>query len=130
MNLVDVQQNINEIDKIYQQRGTIYQYDYQLVEIPIGLRYILSWSLCKPYVEFGIAPKDEFNNKITIEEQINQFNFIGFLATGGDFIISEHFSGFTQLVAVGRYQLNNLRIGEPEERILSLGLEVGIRFYP
>ncbi|MEM8527421.1 MAG: hypothetical protein AAGG68_22460 [Bacteroidota bacterium] len=137
---IDLQQNINEIDKIYQQRGTIYHYNYQIIELPVGLRYIVSWSLCKPYVEAGVAPNiywrtfieeehyQENHNTTIIEEPINRFNFIGFLATGGDFIISKHLSGFTQLV--GRYQLNNLRTSELEERILSMGFEVGIRFYP
>ncbi|MEL6866989.1 MAG: hypothetical protein AAFP19_21370 [Bacteroidota bacterium] len=136
---IDINQDINEIQKIYDEYGTTYRYNYQLLEIPLGLKFVLPKSVCNPFFEVGIAPNyyrktvveqkgpfgESFSN--AIEEDINRWNFVGFLSAGGNFAISNSISGFTQMV--GRYQINSLRKSALSERMISLGIEIGIKYY-
>ena len=64
---------------------------------------------------------------MSIDEDIKKVHYISFLSMGGNFIISDHLSGLTQLIA--RYQLNNLRQSELVEQLVGLGVEVGVRYY-
>lgn len=136
----DVEQDINEIKKVFIPRGPEYKYEYQMIEIPLGVKYTIVGYTCEPYFEAGIAFNfyretlvkeigydEKYTNKTTIEEAINNTNYIGFASVGGNFNLGDNVSGFTQLV--GRYQFNNLRKGILVERIVSLGLEVGFRYY-
>jgi len=139
INEIDISQDINSIKKVYYQQGPDYRYKYQLIEIPFGFKYAISRSFCNPYLEFGVASNFYLQTTVdkrvtergfgrsTIHEEINRINFISFLATGGDFRISNNVSGFSQLVA--RYQLNNLRQGELVEKIISVGMELGVRYH-
>ena len=135
---IDPQQDVNTISKSFMLQGLDYKYKYQLIEIPIACRYVFSGSWCKSFVEIGIHPNfywrtvvketnyEGASNKKIISENINTVNFMGTLAAGGDFIITDEISGFSQLVA--RYQFNNLRTGGLSEKIIGLGLELGLRF--
>ncbi len=135
----DINENINTVEKAYAYEGAEYRYNYRLVEIPLGLRIGFVKSYCEPYIELGVATnfywqtivEKRFNEggkeKSEIKESLRRINYISFFSAGGNFTISNNLSGFTQLV--GRYQLNNLREGALVEKIVSLGLEIGIRYY-
>ena len=131
----DMDQDINQIDKKFSVLGTDYKYNYRFIEIPIGIRYVLNKSICDPYVEFGLASNiylhtniyENDSLKLSKKESISKFNYFGYVSVGGDFEINDQLKGFTQLI--GRYQFNNLRESVLEERIVSLGLETGVRFH-
>jgi hypothetical protein len=136
----ELEQDLNEIEKEYMLRGPEYKYEYQILEIPLGMKYTMVGHTCEPYFEAGIAPtyyretivrevgyEDAYRKETSINENIHPWNFISFAAVGGNFNLSDHWSGFTQLT--GRYQLNNLRKSILTERIISLGLEMGVRYY-
>jgi len=139
---MDPNQNINTIEKTRMiQNASVFHYGYQLVEIPLGLRYTLAKNSCEPFFELGISTnlywrtivrRQKFNQNgyssaIVHEPEINKLNYVGFLSMGGNINLSRNFSAFTQLIA--RYQLNNLRESELVEKIIGLGLEVGVRRY-
>jgi len=136
---IDVNVNINDIKKAFLLNGPEYRYKYQMLEIPLGLKYVISGSKCNPYVEFGASAnlyskttieeisndgKKDFNQ---VKEKINKLNYIGFIGFGGNFYISENISGFSQFML--RYQLNNLRTDDVEERMVAMGLELGIKYH-
>lgn len=142
---IDPEQNINGIEKAYQTEGFHYQYKYQMIAVPLGLKYILNSGTCKPYVEFGVstnfyqrttverrlykAEKNQLLSKdrVFIDEPISQINYFGFISTGGDFVLSENIHGFSQIIA--RYQFNNLRPNSLiSEKIVNLGMELGVRY--
>lgn len=143
---IDPEQNINSISKVYDSNGTHYQFKYQMLVLPIGLKYIISErGNCNPYVEFGISTNfyrktiiegniyESTSNKpidqktVIINEPISKTNFMGFVASGGDFALGRNLHGFSQLVA--RYQFNNLRPDSLiSEKLINLGLEVGMRY--
>lgn len=140
---IDPEQNINSIFKTYQYEGPEYRYKYQMIVVPLGLKYTIGGSFCNPYFELGISSNFYWRtsveerifesnklvdqNTFIIEEPINRTNFIAFIGTGGDFVIANNIHGFTQLMA--RYQLNNLRSDKViVERMVSLGMEVGVRY--
>ena len=140
---IDIHQSLNTIEKQKNNNlgGFIYNYGYQLFEVPLGLRYTLTKNSCEPFFELGISNNLYWRTKIirkkvgrggystTVlkESEINRLNFVGFLSTGGNINLSQDFSLFSQLIA--RYQLNNLRKSELSERIVSIGLEFGVRRY-
>lgn len=139
VNKIDPKTDINLIEKSYQQNGLEYRYNYQMLEIPLGIKYVITGSTCKPYLELALSANFYGNtivkeisyegkviDKVKISENINPVNYIANFSAGGDFIITDKIAGFSQLVA--RYQINNLRIGEIEEKIFGLGLELGIRY--
>ncbi len=136
----DLNQDINTLEKkINLSEGYEFRYNYQMIEMPLGIRYVLSKSFCEPYFETGISTyyyahtlvQKRTNNNILettkIQENIKQFSFIGYFSMGGNFVISRDFSGFTQLI--GRYQLNNLRASNLSEKLVSLGMELGVRYH-
>jgi len=140
---IDLNQSINTIEKQIStnQEGSVFHYGYQLVEIPLGLRYTLTKNSCEPFFELGISTnlywrtivrRQKFNQRgysraIIKEDEINKLNYVGFLSMGGNINLSRNFSAFTQLIA--RYQLNNLRKGKLVEKTFGLGLEFGVRRY-
>jgi hypothetical protein len=136
---IDPKTDINLIEKSYQQNGLEYRYNYQILEVPLGIKYVITGSTCKPYVELAVSANFYGNtivkeisyegkviDKVKISENINPINYIANFSAGGEFIITDKIAGFSQLVA--RYQINNLRIGEIEEKLFGLGLEMGIRY--
>ncbi len=139
INPIDIRANINSIKKSFEPNSYSYRYQYQMIEVPIGIKYVFSKATCMPFIEFGIAPNfyqktvieelpyEGGSTKSSVVEDINKVNFFSFASMGGSFSISNNISGFTQLI--GRYQLNNLRKGALEERVISLGLEVGVKYY-
>ena len=136
---IDPSQDINTIDKSFNSLGSEYKYQYQFIEIPIGLRYSLTNSVCEPFLEGGISSNFYWRTVVTeefyeggskstiVNEEIKTLNYVAYVSVGGNFTISNRLSGFTQLIA--RYQLNDLRKSELIERIFSIGLEVGVRYY-
>lgn len=140
---IDPNQNINTVEKQISrnQEGSTFKYGYQLVEIPLGLRYTLTKSTCEPFFELGVATNVYWRTKVSRqkftqrgnghqivnEKEINRLNFIGFLSIGGNINFTQNISGFTQLIA--RYQLDNFRESALSEKIVSLGLEFGVRRY-
>lgn len=132
---LDLSKDINAVEKKYSlHEGLDYKYSYHILEIPLGIRYVVSNSACNPYIEAGIAPSFYLNTKIKEEgsssflkkEAISEWNYIAFFSTGGDFALNDKLNAFTQIMA--RYQLNNLRqAAEIKEQILSVGIETGIR---
>lgn len=140
---IDPTQNINTVEKRLSSNheGSEFKYGYQLVEVPLGLRYTLTKRSCEPFFELGLATNlywrtkvirkkfDQRGNSTAIvkEAAIKKLNYVGFLSMGGNINLSQNFSGFTQLVA--RYQLNNFRESALVERIVSLGFEFGVRRY-
>ncbi|KGE89764.1 MAG: outer membrane beta-barrel protein [Phaeodactylibacter xiamenensis] len=135
----DPAQDINTVGKEFEPFGSEYRYEYQMFEFPVGVKYTLINSICEPYFEVGISPaiywrtlvqqrSYEGGTSVTeVRESMNRLNFIGFLSVGGNLNLTQSLSGFTQLI--GRYQLNNLRKGPVQERLLGLGLEMGLRYY-
>ena len=140
---IDINQSLNSIEKQKNNTlgGFIYNYGYQLFEIPLGLRYTLTKNNCEPFFELGISNnlywrtkiirkrvgRGGYSSEVIKESEINRLNFVGFISTGGNINLNEDFSLFSQLIA--RYQLNNLRKSELSERIVSIGLEFGLRRY-
>ena len=134
---INIQQDLNTIVKKNDIKGFSYRYKYQFFEIPFGLKYVFARSWCESFLEFGISPSfytktiieettyEGSSTKRGIEENIKSFNMIGFLSIGGDFAINKSFSGFSQLIA--RYQVNNLRSGSLKERLIGIGIELGIK---
>lgn len=140
---IDPNQDINTIDKELNRNleGSDFKYNYHFIEIPLGLRYTLTKNTCEPYFELGVATnlyrrtrisRKKFNQNgsasaLVQEGSINKINYVGFFSLGGNINFTQNISGFTQLVA--RYQLNNLRDSAIIERMVGLGLEVGVRRY-
>lgn len=138
-NLEDLNEDINGIEKKWISEGSEYRYNYHMIEIPLGVKYVISNTYCDPYFEAGLSANVYWKTIVqerfhkggsesnSISEDINRVNWIGFVASGGTFDISRKISGFIQLMA--RCQINNLRSGDLNERIISLGLEAGGRYY-
>ncbi len=138
INSINPEEDINTIEKVYKQQGNEYRYKYQFIEIPLGLKYVISGTFCNPYIELGFSTNiyrrtiveekyyEGGSRNQKINENIKKTNFISYVGFGGNFEIIESVSGFTQMIA--RYQLNNLRNDVIEERIISLGAEIGIRY--
>ncbi len=137
---INIEEDINDITKVYDSNGKRYKYKYQIIEVPIGIRYILINTICQPYFEIGLSPTiyhktiieeiiglERTGIKYSWKEQINTMNYIGFASVGGNFNITENVSGFTQMI--GRYQVNNLRKRETVEKLIGIGLEIGIRYF-
>jgi len=141
---IDFTQEINDIVKLPLMLGDAegfrYRVQYNLLQIPLGIKYVALGGFCEPYFELGIMPSFYGGTKvhqinangsrgtaINIEENINKVNFISFISAGGNYRITDDFSAFTQVVA--NYQLNNLRIGDLSERLVSIGIELGVRKY-
>lgn len=135
--------NLNDISKIADNiDGVDYKYRYQMIEVPIGIRYIFARSICQSYLEVGIAPNFYLNTIVSeyqyeshvsnemIDDEISQVLWFGVIGIGGDFYLNRTMVGFTQLNV--RYQLNDLRNGSAHdlvtERLLGIGLEAGIRY--
>jgi len=145
---IDLEQNINSINKSYQhesQGGFQYEYKYQMLAVPVGLKYMLSKNSFGSYLELGVSTyfyhrtlveKSLFQGEgnqllsqesIFIEEPISQFNFFGFISCGSDFPIWKNLHGFSQIIV--RYQINELRPESLiEEKMIILGLELGVRY--
>lgn len=135
----DVNTPINDIQKEFEPSGAEYHYQYQVVAIPIGFRYVLSNTVCEPYLEMTTSanfyrrtvvaeePYEGEGQQYSITEDIKRTYFMGNLAFGGDFMISRRISGYTQISA--RYQLDRLRVSELREKLVGLGLEFGFRYY-
>lgn len=134
----NVSQDINTVEKEFiKDVGTNYKYNYQILEVPLGIKYVFARSWCASFVELGIAPSfyrqtvievipaKGAASRIVLQENIKPFNFVAFLGLGGDFEIGDKFQGFTQII--GRYQINNLRGGTLIERVVDIGMEVGVR---
>lgn len=149
---IDVFEDINDITKVLtsdQNNRTIYVYRYNFIELPVAVRHTMVKSFCEPYVEFGVSTyfynhtvvKSKFYSRVDgkrglqntstirngIEENINQFNYLPFISAGGNFRITKTFTGFSQFIY--RHQFNKLRNEELAERIVSLGCEIGIKYY-
>ena len=151
---IDVEQDINQIQKVNargEDRFVEYKFNYQFFEIPLAIRHTLINSYCQPYFELGLSTylyrntkiKEFFydsitrdgrrrheivgSNNYTKSEAIHQFNFLASLAMGGNFRITDTFSGFSQMIV--RYQINDLREGALTEKLVSLGGEIGVRYY-
>ncbi len=140
---INPNQDINTIEKELSSNleGADFKYNYHFVEIPLAVRYTLTKNTCEPFFELGIATnlyrrtritRKRFNQNSTTsalvqEGSIKRINYIGFFSLGGNINFTQNISGFTQLVA--RYQLNSLREGAIIERMVGLGLEVGVRRY-
>ncbi len=140
---IDPTENINTIEKQLNtnRQGSDFKYGYQLIEIPLGLRYTLTKQTCEPFFEIGISTnlywrtkikrkrynQSGFSTTIVHDKKIKKLNYVGFLSLGGNINLTPDFSGFTQLIA--RYQLNQLRESALSERIVSIGFECGIRRY-
>ena len=119
--------------------GSNLTYNYQMVEIPLGIKFSAYRSTCQPYVELGVAPTyysktiireekyDGTRTKTSRDENLTRWNYVAFGTAGGNFSITKVLYGFTQIVA--RYQLNELRTDYIRERLLGLGLECGLRVY-
>ena len=137
--IFDPNQDINTVEKVFEPFGAEYRYEYQMIALPLGVKYTLANAVCEPYFEAGVSPalylRTEVQEKtyegtttrITLKENMNQVNFIGFASVGGNLNLTQSLSGFTQLV--GRYQFNSLRKGPVQEQLMSFGLEVGLRYY-
>jgi len=140
---IDPNQNINTIENQLgtSQTASEFKYGYQLIEMPLGLRYTLTKNTCEPFFELGVSSnfywrtmvrkkrhnQRGFSKAIVNEKQIKKLNYIGFFSMGGNINLTKHFSAYSQLIA--RYQFNSLRESEVVEKIISLGLEFGIRRY-
>ena len=145
---INPEQNINDINKTYQfesKGGFQYEYKYQMIAVPIGIKYTLGRVYCNPYVEVGVSTyfyrktlveQSQFiatgnerinKNALLIEEPISKTNYFGFIASGGDFPIGNNLHGFSQIVL--RYQFNNLRPeSRIEEKMILMGMELGVRY--
>jgi len=136
---IDFSEGINNIQKEYELEGYRYRVQHNFIGIPLGIKYSLSKGICDPYIEFGVIPSYYLNtevieidiegntNKLKYNEEINRINLTSFFKVGGTFIIAEKLSGFIQLNA--NYQINNLRKEFPPEKLVTLGIEVGLRRY-
>ena len=141
----DHEQNIDFIDKSYQNEGFHYQYKYQMFEIPLGIKFIFGKNILNPYLEFGVATNfyrgtvieksiyaaqgNELlsKNSVFTSESIGQINFMGFIGVGDSLAITKKIQGFSQMIF--RYQLNDLRPESMiEERLMSMGMEIGVRY--
>ena len=113
---------------------------YNLLQVPIGIKYFTSRGSCEPYFELGVIPSFAEGTKIfeihpdetrglgiNLEENINKINFISFISAGGNYRIADNFSLFFQMTA--NYQMNNLRRSDLKESVVSVGVEVGFRMF-
>lgn len=141
---IDFNQDVNDIVKKPLRRDDASKYEYKvqynLLQVPLGIKYIASRGACEPYFELGIMPSfyggtkiyelqsDETRSEtINVEENINTINYISFISTGGNYRIADNASLFLQMSA--NYQLNNLRKGDLKENLVSLGVEAGVRLF-
>lgn len=139
---IDFNQDVNNIVKrplrIDDAEGFEYKVQYNLFQVPIGIKYVASKGPCEPYFELGvipsfyggtqvfeISPDETRSDAMNLEENINKVNFISFISAGGNYRIADSLSGFFQMTA--NYQINNLRTNALKERLVSVGLEMGLR---
>ena len=151
---IDVAQDINQIEKV-DARDTSsfveYNFNYKFIEVPLAIRHTMVNSYCQPYIEIGLSTyfyhrtniterlyrpilvgnerKSEnfLTNNYKQKEAISKINFLPYLSIGGNFRITESVSGFSQIIA--RYQINNLRESLLIEQMISVGGEIGVRYY-
>ena len=151
---IDVSQDINRIEKIDARdtsRFVEYNFNYKFFEVPLGIRHTMVNSYCQPYIEIGLStyfyhrtnirehlyrpilvgnvrkPDNYLTNNYKKKEAISKINFLPYLSIGGNFRITESVSGFSQIIA--RYQINNLRESVLIEQLISVGGEIGVRYY-
>ena len=141
---IDFSQDVNDIVKkpLRVDEATSFEYrvQYNLLQVPIGIKYVASKGFCEPYFEVGVMPSfyggtkifeilpDETRSEgIHVKENINTINYISFISTGGNYRVADNFSLFLQMAA--NYQLNNLRKGYLKENLVSLGVEAGVRLF-
>jgi hypothetical protein len=135
---VDFSEGLNNIPKIIDHRGYSYKINYQFIGVPLGIRYTLSSRSCDPYIEAGFTPSLLLQTKVSefdyqgnqsdnynMDDNINDFNLFSFVNIGGNFIISDKLSGFTQLTST--LQVNNFRKDIFSEKLVQLGIEFGVR---
>ncbi len=133
----DVNGNLNDVFKQGSKFGTKYVYNYQLIEIPLGLKHVFSRSWCESFVEFGLAPNfytgtivvktpfEQRTERIRVIESIKPFNLFAFFGIGGDVNFSDNYSFFTELIF--RYQIDYLRESQVNERLVGVGFEAGVK---
>jgi hypothetical protein len=51
----DPEEDINTVKKQFEPFGSEYRYEYQMFEMPLGVKYSLVNSVCEPYFEAGIS---------------------------------------------------------------------------
>ncbi len=109
------------------------QYTYHFLEIPSVLRYITTRQGCMSYIEAGISSNIYLQSRITqdsnkaihFKDNINKVNLAANLAVGGEFYLFEETLAFIQLAT--RYQLQPITNDDIDERIVSLGIQSGVR---
>ena len=141
---IEFSKDINEVIKMPLGSGDkegsfTYNVHYNLVQVPLGIKYIAEGGFCKPYFELGMLTSfygktrvtefDYYDERtdINLDENINRVNFISFIGVGGNYTISDNVSAFTQISA--NYQLNSLRIDAVDERLMSVGFAIGVKQY-
>ncbi len=141
---IDFTKDINEVIKVPLGPGDregfyTYKVHYNFVQVPLGIKYIAEGGFCKPYFELGVLTSfygktrvsefdaNEVRTDINVEENINRTNFISYISVGGNYIISDNVSAFTQISV--NYQLNSLRNDAADERLMSIGLAIGVKQY-
>lgn len=138
---IDPTTNIDHINKQPVREGVLYHYAYDIVELPLAARYVFYGNICEPFIELGVSPFYYRSTKVEgrsiggsdllgqwrIEDPIRQLNFSAYMASGGQYLLTRHLSLYIQLI--GYYQLNDLRITAVNERLFSLGTEMGVRYH-
>ncbi len=151
----DLDTDVHILERVDRSSATsyvIYSYNFNFVEVPLAIRHTAVNSTCQPYIEFGLSTylylgtriHEQFyqslenkdgkfemqktrKNIYPVKQDFNLFNFLPYIAIGGNFNIHRNFSGFSQIIL--RKQVNNLRKNYVEEKLVSLGGEIGVRYY-
>ena len=108
------------------------------LEMPLAVRYVYSDLWCKSFVEAGISSNLYLGSRIKsiredgeiekiriVEDDIARHHLSANISIGGEFIMYKRFPVFVQLVT--HVQLTNIERNLINERLVSIGLETGVR---
>ncbi len=137
--------NMNREDQIHFTESRLMHFEasgyrqiYQMLELPLALRYVYSENWCMSYIEVGGSANHYLQTKLKgkdiegntrhliLEQAIKAWTFSTNVAIGAEFFIGNIIPAFIQMTA--RYQLTPLTDNAVEERLVALGLETGVRY--
>lgn len=119
-------------------RKRLYTQKYYFLEVPLHIRYVYTFRNCRSFVETGITTQYYLGTILStnragneevhkLREDIFPLYFSGVLAIGAEYELKNGIPVFIQLIT--RYQINSIQKGMASERLISLGIEAGTRYY-
>jgi hypothetical protein len=138
LGLTDADREMLSQSNLQQRSYKGYDFNIQLLEIPLGIRYVYSENWCKSYIETSLSANHYLRTKIVgadkgghkdfliVEQNIKPWSYAASLAIGAEFLLRKTIPAFIQLTS--RYELTPHSVGPIEERFVAMGVETGLRY--